>query len=498
MTSGTQSMTKPEINGLRRSSGILLHPTSLPSRFGIGDFGPSAHRFVEQLVAGGQKIWQVLPLGPTRLSGSPYQSVSSFAGNPLLISPELLVENGYLSAKDLRHTPRFPNSRVDFENVTPYKHGLLRRAFAGFSPAREFRAFERRSAAWLEPFARFMALKSANGGKRWTHFDPRTKPSDDEIRFQKFVQFEFFRQWSLLRKSCAKNHIAIFGDIPFYVERDSADVWAHPEFFDLDSRGEPRHVGGVPPDYFSRTGQLWGNPVYHWGAIAESGFRLWIDRFRATLDLVDMARIDHFRGFIAFWEVPARARTAQNGHWIKAPGARMFAAARRALGRLPFVAENLGVITPEVEAVRREFAFPGMTVLQFAFDGKDSPHRPHNYQINSVAFTGTHDNDTVCGWWNSLRKNGSSAKSERACARAYLQLRVSSEKEIHWHFITAVLSSVAQFAVIPLQDVFGLGSEARMNVPGHSRGNWRWRITEAAFDDRALHRLSELTAVTGR
>jgi 4-alpha-glucanotransferase len=483
---------------LQRSSGILLHPTSLPSRFGIGDFGPSAHRFVEQLVAGGQKIWQVLPLGPTRISGSPYQSLSSFAGNPLLISPELLAENGYLSTKDLHNSPRFPNSRVEFERVTREKHRLLRRAFAGFSPTRESRAFERRSSAWLDPFARFMALKSANHDRRWTHFAPNTKPAGSEIRFQKFVQFEFFRQWTLLKKACAKNQIAVLGDIPFYVERDSADVWAHPEFFDLDSHGEPRNIGGVPPDYFSPTGQLWGNPVYRWHAIQDSGFSLWIERFRAALELFDMARLDHFRGFIGFWQVPATARTAQNGRWVKAPGERMFAAVRRALGNLPFIAENLGVITEEVEAVRNEFSLPGMTVLQFAFGEKDSPHYPHNYRTNSAAFTGTHDNDTVCGWWKSLRKNGAGAEAERACARAYLQLSYSREKEIHWHFITAVLSSVARFALIPLQDVFGLGSSARMNVPGRSRGNWAWRITDDAFDGRALRRLREITAATGR
>ena len=483
---------------LPRSSGILLHPTSLPSRFGIGDFGPSAHRFVEQLAAGGQKIWQVLPLGPTRMNGSPYQSLSSFAGNPLLISPELLAENGYLSVKDLRNSPRFPNSRVDFESVTRDKHRLLRRAFSGFSPTRESRAFERRSAAWLDPFARFMALKSANDGRRWTHFDPSKKPADSEIRFHKFVQFEFFRQWSLLKNACAKNQIAILGDIPFYVERDSADVWTHPEFFDLDSHGEPRNVGGVPPDYFSPTGQLWGNPVYRWPAIEESSFSLWIERFRAALELYDMARLDHFRGFIGFWQVPASARTAQNGRWVKAPGARMFATVRRALGDLPFIAENLGVITADVETVRNEFSFPGMTVLQFAFGENNSPHCPHNYRVNSMAFTGTHDNDTVCGWWNNLRKSGLSAKAERGCARAYLQLSDSPEKEIHWRFITAVLSSVARFAIIPLQDVLGLGSSARMNVPGRSRGNWAWRVTDDAFDYRAIERLREITAATGR
>ena len=491
-------MTKPRRTNMERSSGILLHPTSLPSRFGIGDLGPSAHNFVEKLVAGGQKIWQVLPLGPTRMNGSPYQSLSSFAGNPLLISPELLAKNGYISARELRKLPRFPNSYVDFESVTREKHRLLRRAFAGFTPTRESRAFERRSAAWLDPFVRFMALKAANDDRRWTHFDPNTKPADAEIGFHKFIQFEFFRQWSLLKSVCAKNQIAILGDIPFYVERDSADVWAHPEFFDLDSHGEPRNVGGVPPDYFSPTGQLWGNPVYRWPAIEDSGFRLWIERFRGALELFDMIRLDHFRGFIGFWEVPASARTAQNGRWVKAPGARMFSAVRRALGELPFVAENLGVITEEVEEVRNEFSFPGMTVLQFAFGEEDSPHRPHNYRVNSAAFTGTHDNDTVCGWWNTLQRSGASAKTERACARAYLQLSDSREKEIHWRFINAVLSSVARIAITPIQDVLGLGSSARMNVPGRSRGNWAWRVTDREFDARALDRLREITIVTGR
>lgn len=481
-----------------RSSGILLHPTSLPGKFGIGDFGPDAHRFVEQLKTAGQKIWQILPLGPTYKTGSPYQCLSSFAGNALLVSPELLVRRGYLSAREIARPPRFSDSQVDFDAVTPYKFSLLRRAFRGFSPTSESRAFERRSHFWLDPFARFMALKSANPGRRWTQFDPKIEPSDAEVRFHKFVQFEFFRQWTALKAVCTKNGIAVLGDIPFYVEHDSADVWAQPQFFDLDARGEPRHVGGVPPDYFSKSGQLWGNPTYRWSAIEESGFTLWIERLRATLQLVDMARLDHFRGFDAFWQVPAGEKTARRGRWIKAPGRKMLAAAQRELGSLHIIAENLGVITPEVEALRREFSLPGMAVLQFAFSGLDSPHLPHNYDVDSIAFTGTHDNDTTCGWWGALRKGSPKERNERARAETYLLLHRVATRDVHWHFIGAVLRSVARFALIPMQDILGLGSSARMNVPGRARNNWRWRLRENAFDAKTIARLRQLTSVTGR
>lgn len=483
---------------LTRSSGILLHPTSLPGKFGIGDLGPAAHRFIERLNSAGQKIWQILPLGPAYKSGSPYKCLSSFAGNALLISPELLVERGYLSAREVARPPRFPDSQIDFRAVARYKFSLLRRAFRGFSSTNESRAFERRSHAWLHPFTRFMALKSANPGRRWTQFDPKIRPDEAEIRFYRFVQFEFSRQWAALKTACVNHGVAVLGDIPFYVEHDSADVWAQPQYFDLDSRGEPKHVGGVPPDYFSRSGQLWGNPAYRWNAIERSGFALWIERLRATLQLVDMARLDHFRGFAAFWQVPAGEKTARRGRWVKAPGRSMLAAARRKLGPLPLVAENLGVITPEVEELRRDFSLPGMAVLQFAFTDPHSPHLPHNYDVDSVAFTGTHDNDTACGWWSGLQNGGTAEKRERARAQTYLLLDRVAEKDIHWHFIAAVLRSVARFAVVPMQDVLGLGTSARMNVPGRARNNWRWRLPEGAFDAKIVARLRELTAVTGR
>ena len=481
-----------------RSSGILLHPTSLPGPFGIGDLGPQAHRFAEQLGQAGQRIWQVLPLGPIGKGDSPYQCLSSFAGNPLLISPELLAELGYVSAKEIAGRSRFSASRVEFERVAPFKQRLLRRAFAGFSETAQSQAFERRAAPWLDPFARFMALKSANRGRPWTKFDPKKTAAESEIRFHKFVQYEFFRQWAALKKRCASLGISVLGDISFYLEHDSAEVWAHPEYFDLDGSGEPKTIGGVPPDYFSATGQLWSNPTYRWDRLEKSGFGLWIDRLRASFELVDLLRLDHFRGFEAFWSVPSGERTARNGRWVKGPGARLFTAARNALGELPIVAENLGMITPEVDAIRREFGFPGMAVLQFAFGDDDSIHRPHNYDVDLMAFTGTHDNDTTRGWWNRLERTKRNGAGDRARAAAYLQLGRGDRKQIHWRFIAAVLTSVARLAVIPLQDVLGLGSEARMNVPGRARGNWRWRVRSGAFDTPTMARLRELTHLSGR
>jgi len=457
---------------VNRASGILLHPTSLPGRYGIGDLGAEAYRFADWLAAAGQRIWQVLPLGPTGYGESPYQLFSAFAGNPLLLSLDQLVP-----ATQLEDVPAFAEDTVEFERVIPWKTALLHRAFDAFQPDGEFDAFCCDNAAWLDDYARFMALKEANGGVEWSAWDPRFEASPRDIAYHKFLQFEFFRQWHALKRYCAGLGIRMMGDIPIYVATDSADVWAHTELFRFDA------VAGVPPDYFSATGQLWGNPLYSWDLMANDAYRWWIERMRAALALFDLVRMDHFRGFEAFWEVPASETTAMHGQWVKGPGAELFRALEGALGRLPLVAENLGVITPEVEAIREEFGFPGMAILQFAF-GKDPQgpsFRPHNYPRHLVAYTGTHDNDTVMGWWHSA--GGDSTRTpqdvqvEKARTRAYL---ATDGHEMNWVMIRGLMGSVADTVLFPAQDVLGLGSEARMNIPSVASGNWPWRVKAGA------------------
>ena len=484
-----------------RAAGILLHPTSLPGPFGIGDLGPGAYAFADFLAAAGQRIWQVLPIGPTGYGDAPYQSFSAFAGNPLFISPEKLVEHGYLTASDLSGVPVFPGDRVDFGWTAPFKFDLLRKAHRNFSPDTAFDAFEEKHAAWLEPFARFMALKNLNGGRMWTEWTVQTAPAE-EIAFQKFVQFEFFREWHDLKRYCAERGIRIFGDLPIYVAHDSADVWSNRDLFELDAAGNPTRVAGVPPDYFSATGQLWGNPLYNWPRLAETGFRWWIERLRATLEVFDMIRIDHFRGFEAYWAVPAIEKTAIGGAWIKALGEQLFDAARNELGDLPIAAENLGVITAEVEGLRARFGFPGMAILQFAFgtDPQGPSFRPHNYPCEMVAYTGTHDNDTTLGWWNSVDAGASTRslddiRREREFAKAYLD---TDGTEMNWAFIRAILASVADTAIVPLQDVLGLGSEARMNIPATMSGNWKWRFSSGALTTDHSKRLKQLVDLYGR
>jgi 4-alpha-glucanotransferase len=484
---------------LTRSSGILLHPTSLPGRFGIGDLGPECYHFLDFLQEAGQQLWHVLPLGPTGPENSPYQSRSSIAGNPLLISPVKLAEEGYLQRRDLASVPQFPKARVDFESVRPYKFRIFKRAFAGFSESTTFREFEKKNAWWLDPYAEFMALSEANQAASWTKFDPHIKASEDEMRFHKFLQYEFFRQWQQVKASCKQKKILIIGDMPFYVEHDSADVWSAPQLFDLSADGEARTVGGVPPDYFSADGQLWGNPTYRWGQLKRTGYAWWVQRIRAALSLVDVLRLDHFRGFVEYWTVAAGNKTARNGRWKKGPGLDLFQAVRRKLGALPLIAENLGVITPQVEALRHRLGLPGMAVLQFAF-GDDGPHRPNNFERDLVCFTGTHDNNTCAGWWNDLQKaaasaSGTQARLEMARAKSFLQ---TDSVEISWRFIQAAMSSVAAISIVPLQDVLTLGSEARMNIPGRPKGHWAWRFSEKSITREITERLHELTEVTGR
>jgi 4-alpha-glucanotransferase len=502
-----------------RVAGILLHPTSLPGRFGLGDLGPEAHRFVEFLAGAGQGLWQVLPLGPTGYGDSPYQAFSAFAGNPLLVSPEALVADGLLRSKDLADPPALPASEVDFGRVAPYRKRLLAKAHQRFvarppAPlAAEFEAFCARHAAWLDDFALFMALKESHGGVAWNRWDPdvvvrRPKALDawrarlrSDVERERFVQFLFFRQWAALRAACHARGIRIMGDVPIFVAHDSADVWVRPELFRLDASGAPAFVAGVPPDYFSATGQLWGNPLYRWDVMAADGYAWWVARMRAVLGLVDLVRLDHFRGFDAFWEVPGHETTAANGRWVQGPGAALFEALRQGLGELPIVAENLGVITPEVEALRERFGFPGMAILQFAFgtDPQGPGFRPHNYTRRLVVYTGTHDNDTAVGWWRSgvgdSTRTAEDVAAERAFAAAYLDL---DGREVHWAMIRAILASVADTAVAPLQDVLGLGSEARMNVPARPSGNWRWRFSWEQLTDGVRDRLRELARVYGR
>jgi len=503
-----------------RSSGILLHPSSLPGAYGIGDLGPEALRFADFLAEAGQRLWQVLPLGPTGYGDSPYQSFSALAGNPLLISPQWLEEKGWLDGSALVDVPDFPKDRVDFERVTPWKLALLKSAARQFfhhaaaSDRECFDAFCQTNASWLDDFALFMALRQENDGAVWSQWDRSIRWREpaalakwreslaEPMAMLKFQQFAFFSQWRELREYCRERDIRFMGDLPIYVSHDSADVWVNPLHYHVDSHGEPTVVAGVPPDYFSKTGQLWGNPIYRWDVMARDGYRWWLERFRAVLELVDMIRLDHFRGFEAYWEVPATEPTAVNGRWVKGPGPALFDAARRALGELPLVAENLGVITPAVEAIRAQFGFPGMSILQFAFgnDSQSATFRPHNYPREVVAYTGTHDCDTTVGWWTSQGKGESTRSAEDIRREHELALKYlnSDGSEINWVFIRALEASVADTVLIPLQDVLGLGSNSRMNQPATQGGNWRWRYRREMLTPGTAGRLRELSDLYDR
>ena len=489
-----------------RTSGILLHPTSLPSPFGIGDLGPEAYKFVDFLVEAGQTLWQVLPLGPTGYGDSPYASYSAFAGNTLLISPERLVDDGLLDQTDVEEKPVGP---VDYGFAHQLKDKLLARAYERFSKAdhlrSEFGEFVERQSYWLDDYALFRALKDEHGGVAWTEWGSTEGACErlkSQVEAHQFYQFLFFRQWSSLRGYCHERGINIIGDFPIFVAHDSADVWTNPEQFKLDSSGQPLVVAGVPPDYFSSTGQFWGNPLYKWPRMQEDGFKWWIERVRAIFAMVDVARVDHFRGFVAAWEIPAGDRTAESGHWVETPGRELFNSIRAALGELPIIAEDLGVITAEVNELRDELRFPGMRVIQFGFGGdpKKSVDLPHNYVRNVVAYTGTHDNDTAVGWFNAVEGAGStrSAKEIDEQREFCLQYLKSTGAEIHWDFIRAVWGSVADRAIAPLQDVLGLGSEARMNLPNSNEGNWIWRFEHGALTRDLAARLRELNRLYGR
>jgi len=495
-----------------RSSGILAHPTSFPGPYGIGDLGPGTTTTLDFLAAGGQKLWQTLPLGPTGYGDSPYAMLSAFAGNPLLISPDRLLEDHLLTRSELASIPDFPDRRVDYGAVVPWKMGVLRASHARFTsharvPLRdECETFCAEQRDWLDDFALFMALKATHEQRAWVEWPERYARRDPqalaearrglagEIAFQRYAQFLFFRQWRAVRAEARKRDIRIVGDLAIFVAHDSADVWAHPDLFSLDSRGQPTSVAGVPPDYFSPTGQRWGNPLYRWKRLAATNYAWWVARVRRALELEDIVRLDHFRGFHAYWKVPASSPDASQGQWVKGPGADLFAAIRAELGDAPFIAEDLGVITPGVRALQRELGFPGMRVLQFAFEGgAGNRDLPHNYTRNTVVYTGTHDNDTTRGWFESR------ADEERRHILEYLHCPPDCPPdEVVEALMRAAQASVATMALIPMQDVLHQGSEARMNFPSRPDGNWGWRFTTDDLRPEVSAGLKTLATLYGR
>lgn len=513
----------------QRVAGILLHPTSLPGRFGIGELGPEAVRFLDWMAGAGQSIWQVLPLGPTGFANSPYATLSAFAGNSLLVSPERLVEAGLLGADALERAPAFPEGRVDYDAVGKWKDALLRESWGlvngdgvgGATTRREVRAAVRawadapEQADWLPAWALFAALKRRSGGAGWRSWDSGVRRRDpaalahaaaearDEIEFQEYIQFVFFQQWEAVRRAAHDRGIEVFGDAPIYVPFDSADVWERPDCFQLNGDLEPEAVSGVPPDYFSETGQLWGTPLYRWDRLEADGFAWWIQRVRAELRRFDLLRLDHFRAFQAYWSIPARAKSAAEGRWLPGPGIRVFRALEAALGNLPLVAEDLGDIDEDVRGLVRDTGFPGMRVLQFGFGDPKSIHRPDRYPANCVAYTGTHDNDTLRGWLEGM------GDDERLRVERWLRERsgeghagaagrANAVDGLARGLTHALYASAADRVIAPMQDFLGLGTEARMNVPAVERGNWEWRLLSNWMEPPPTDDLRSTTASTGR
>lgn len=495
-----------------RSSGILLHPTSLPGRYGIGDLGEWAYRFVDWLEETGQTVWQVLPLGPTSYGDSPYQSLSSFAGNPLLISFDTLIEEGWLTEEDVADVPDYSPYQVDFGSVINVHNAILLKAYERFettASSNQRRAFDdwcEENAYWLHDFALFVALKNEHGGRPWSEWqegealrqpqamEAARKRLAHQIGEQCFRQWLFYRQWTALKSYANDKGIRLVGDIPIFVAHDSADVWGNRQYFTLQETGQPAFIAGVPPDYFSPTGQRWGNPQYRWDMLAEDGYRWWVERVKAALATVDMVRIDHFRGFAAYWEIPASEPTAVKGQWVPGPGLDLFDALKRELGEnLPIIAEDLGVITPDVEALRDTLGLPGMRILQFAFGGSGGENRflPHNHEPNSIVYSGTHDNNTTLGWWMS----GEATEDIRETLKDYVGHDIT---EPHWDLIRLGMMSVAHTFIAPLQDVWGFGADTRMNTPGRESGNWGWRFAPEWLDNPAKYHLARLTEVFGR
>jgi 4-alpha-glucanotransferase len=489
---------------VNRSAGVLLHPTSLPGRFGVGDLGDELIAFLDWAESAGMHVWQVLPLNPPGYGYSPYGCISSFAGNPLLISPQRLLDNDLLPSID--NVPELPDDRVDFERVTQFKNQLLRESFAHFEAngrADQRTALKRfeRDNKWLPEWALYAALKGKYEGQQWSAW-PRelarrekeavaaaNEELADEVRFHKYVQWLFFTQWAAVREAAYARKIKIMGDIPIYVACDSADVWANRNLFQLDENGEPRFVAGVPPDYFSATGQRWGNPLYDWDKMRSQNFRWWVARIRANLRFADMLRLDHFRGFAAYWEVPASESTAMNGRWVPGPGRALFDTIRSTIGDVPLIAEDLGFITAEVHELRRAIDIPGMKILQFGFSHVDSPHLPHRFEPETVVYTGTHDNDTARGWY------ATAPAEERALAREYLGC---DSGEFADALMRAAFTSVAETAIVPVQDILNLGSDARMNRPGAKSDNWSWRMPPKSLTAADASRMRRLAEITGR
>ncbi|MGA7990119.1 MAG: 4-alpha-glucanotransferase [Thermoanaerobaculia bacterium] len=491
-----------------REAGILLHPTSLPSRYGIGDLGPASDAFLDWASSAGLRLWQVLPLVPPGSHDSPYAGLSAFAGNPHLISPEWLLEEGLLPASALEGAPDFPEDHVDFDAVHPFRERLLRASFdharsLGASVTDAVGRFEASPvhSAWLPDWALFAALREASGGATWTAWDPALVARDekalaearashpDAIAFHVYVQFLFFRQWERVKRAANARGISILGDLPIYVALDSADVWSQRRLFAVDTAGHPEFVAGVPPDAFATDGQLWGHPLYRWDVLAEENFDWWIERVRVNLRLADLVRLDHFRAFAGYWKIPAGAASAREGHWVTGPGLMLFLAIRHALGDVPIVAEDLGDITDDVRKLVATLGLPGMKVLQFAFGEIDNEHLPHNHVQNCVVYTGTHDNDTTAGWY--------SAQPDWAQQRFRDYFGVDG-RDPAGVLVRAAYSSVADRAIVPLPDVLALGSEARLNVPGRAHDNWTWRAPKDAFRPEVASRLRHLAELTGR
>lgn len=510
MSTAKMTNEKETVEAGRRYSGILLHPTSLPSPYGIGDMGQDAYDFVDFLEKAGQTLWQVLPLGPTGFGDSPYSSYSVFAGQTLLISPKKLVEQGLLAEEALENVPEFDEKQVNYGAVLTWKTEIFTKAFGAFKESEdkelleEYEAFLKQHSFWLEDYAFYMSVRAANENKGWLEWEKSLqKPTAkvrkeweeklaDEIAYQKFTQFEFYKQWGELKAYANEKGISIVGDMPIFVSIDSSDVWANKGLFCLDSKGYPTEVAGVPPDYFSATGQLWGNPLYNWSAHKKQGYQWWINRIKTQFTMVDYLRIDHFRGFESYWAVPADEETAMNGKWKKGPGEELFNAIRKELGdELPIFAEDLGIITPEVEALRDRFDFPGMKVLQFGFEAWTTDNfYPHNFKTtNCICYTGTHDNNTTLGWYNDAREE------TKDRVRRYLNCDGGN---ISWDFIRLAMSSIAKYAIFPMQDVLRLGSESRMNVPGLLGANWAWRFGKEELQEWHAVELKKMTQLFNR
>ncbi len=493
---------------LNRASGILLHPTSLPGPDGIGDLGLYAYKWVDFLKSSGCKLWQVLPLGPTGFGDSPYQCFSSFAGNPNLISPSVLLDQGLLNHSDLSDRPQFPEEEVNYGTVIEWKHKVLRRAYQNFIGNQEstlhnqFKEFKQIQSEWLDDYALFMAIKNQQGNSAWIEWPEPLRFRDsqslsnfkdtkqEELDYHAFLQFTFNDQWQSLHNYANQSGVIIIGDIPIFVAYDSADVWNNKALFCLDQEGYPTVVAGVPPDYFSSTGQLWGNPLYNWAVHEEQAFSWWLRRLQAVFHQVDTVRLDHFRGFDTYWEIPYGKPTAIEGRWVEGPGESFFRAVKEKLGELPFIAEDLGIITKSVTALRDAFNLPGMKILQFAFStGSDHVFLPHNYPEHCVAYTGTHDNNTSVGWYQTA------SQEEQDFCRRYL---ARSGQDIAWSMIRILWQSVAKWTLAPMQDLLSLGDWARMNYPGTETGNWRWRLHPEALTEDSARRMYDMNYIYGR